>query len=209
MLASPPTSFRHQKISRNDATAPRLTCLPILKADVGVPANIFSSRIILQSSYKVVRTRTISQFYRSKMMRQIKKHIAWFLISWIGGLVTLFIVATLFAKNPEDKLSMQDLFGFGGLLLIGCLVLISFSYLPLMWLFKRMNFPSVGLLRSLVLVSIGNIPIYLLLALQYQGRMNIPEALVFLSGYIAFAIIYGIIFRHKGMVAFRSSKIII
>ena len=129
-------------------------------------------------------------------MKQINRgtHIYLFLAAWFFSLMVVMIYTSLFYDQP----GFQDLLGFGGLLLFACIVLIPFFYLPLMWIYKKLNMPSNGWLRIIVLVVIGNIPMYLLLSKQYEGKMSLPEAKLFLSGYITIAIVYGFLYhRHQ------------
>ena len=122
-----------------------------------------------------------------------QKHLFWFLAAWLGSLLLVMLYTSFFYDQP----SFQDFIGFGGLLLIACLVLIPFFYTPLLWGYKKLNLPSVGWLRAIVLVLIGNMPVYLLLLKQYEGRMGIAEAKLFLAGYITIAVIYGLLYRPK------------
>ncbi len=121
-----------------------------------------------------------------------KKQIIWFIVSWFSGL--LFIMA--YTRIKYDMPSFQDLIGFGGLLLFSCIMLIPFFYNPLMWLSRKLNFHN-SWLRVLLLVVVGNIPIYLIMYKQYKDRMSIPEARLFLAGYITIAIVWGLLFQFK------------
>ncbi|MBD0294328.1 MAG: hypothetical protein ICV84_03865 [Flavisolibacter sp.] len=122
-----------------------------------------------------------------------QKHIYWFLAAWFGSLMLVMLYTSFF----YDKPSFQDFIGFGGLLLVACIVLIPFFYTPLLWGYKKLHLPPVWWLRILILVFIGNIPVYLLLLMQYESRMSTPEAKLFLAGYSAIAIIYGLLYRQK------------
>ncbi|HKG67312.1 MAG TPA: hypothetical protein VKA92_00470 [Segetibacter sp.] len=128
-------------------------------------------------------------------MKQINRgtHIYLFLAAWFCSLMVVMIYTSLFYDQP----GFQDLLGFGGLLLFACIVLIPFCYLPLMWSYKKLNIPSVWWSRIIGLVVIGNIPIYLLMWKQYEGKMSLPEAKLFLSGYITIAMVYGFLYHHK------------
>ncbi len=91
--------------------------------------------------------------------------------------------------------------GFGGLLLMATLISIPLFYLPLLWVYRKLNAPNSIWLRALLLLLIGNIPIYILLFVQYKGRMSLPEAWLFLIGMISVAAFFGLFYRHKNKVA--------
>ena len=112
-------------------------------------------------------------------MKVLKKHVLWFMVTWLVSLAVVMVVAII---NGEP-ISIADLSGFGGLLLFSCLIALPLFYLPLMWVYKRLNIPSLTVLRSLVLLTVCNIPIYLLLMKQYKGKMATSEAVLFLIGY--------------------------
>ena len=130
-------------------------------------------------------------------MKQINwaKQITLFLASWFGSLIIVLGYTSLF----YDKPSFQDVLGFGGLLLFACLVLIPFFYVPLMWSYRKLNVPSTWWLRIIVLIVIGNIPVYLLMWKQYESSMGLTEAKLFLAGYITIAITYGFLYRHQNL----------
>jgi biotin transporter BioY len=64
-----------------------------------------------------------------------------------------------------------------------------------MWSYKKLNMPSNRWLRIIVLVVIGNIPMYLLMWKKYEGKMSLPETKIFLSGYLTIPIVYGFLYR--------------
>jgi peptidoglycan/LPS O-acetylase OafA/YrhL len=66
-----------------------------------------------------------------------------------------------------------------------------------MWVYRRLNIHSVWWLRAITLVSLGNIPVYLLLFKMSKSTMSISEAKLFLAGFLAIAIIYALLYRHK------------
>lgn len=127
------------------------------------------------------------------------KHINWgnhiyaFVGGWFGSLMIVMIYTSLFYDKPR----FQDFLGFAGLLLLASIVVIPFFYVPLMWSYKKLNMRSVWWLRIIVLVVIGNIPIYLLMWKQYPTRISLPEAKLFLSGYITIAVAYGFLYPDK------------
>lgn len=132
-----------------------------------------------------------------------RRHIYLFLTALFGGLMLIMVYSALVYDRP----SLQDFLGFGGLLFFGCIILIPFFYLPLMLVYRILNIRSVWWLRAITLVSLGNIPIYLLIFKQYKSRMSISEAKLFLAGFLAIAIIYGLLYRHKkGMNNIRNLK---
>lgn len=122
-----------------------------------------------------------------------KNHIAWFFTAWFISVIVVMIYTTIVYDPP----SIQDFLGFGGLLIFAALLLVPFSYNPIMWLSRKIHAQGNGLYRAILLATIGNVPIYLLMLKQYQGRMSIPEAKLFVAGYIALAIAYGLLFKYE------------
>ncbi len=137
----------------------------------------------------------LNHFSKRANMKNInwRRHIYWFLTSVFGGLMLIMLYSAL----AYDRPGLQDFLGFGGLLFFGCIILIPFFYLPLMWVYRRLNIHSVWWLRAITLVSLGNIPVYLLIFKQSKSRMSVSEAKLFLAGFLAIAIIYGLLYRHK------------
>ncbi len=137
----------------------------------------------------------LNHFFKRANMKKInwRRHIYWFLTAVFGGLMLVMIYSAIAYEMP----GLQDFLGFGGLLFFGCLFLIPFFYLPLMWFYKRLDIPSVGWFRIIALVLLGNIPVYLLLFKMSKSTMSISEAKLFLAGFLAIAIIYGLLYRHK------------
>ncbi len=123
----------------------------------------------------------------------MKKHIFWFTATLLISLSVVILSTSLLYDPP----SFQDVFGFGGLLFFSLIMVVPLSYLPVMWLFKRFKIPSLSMLRVFALLVLGNIPLYLIMWKQYHGRMSIPEAKLFLIGYLVMAIVYGLLFKHS------------
>jgi hypothetical protein len=123
--------------------------------------------------------------------------IYWLLVSWLGGLAILLMAAWLFSANPQNEPSLKDAMGFGGALLMASLISVPFLYLPLLWTYRKLNGPNSVWFRTLLLVLVGNIPIFILLMVQYEGRMSLPEAWLFLVGIVSVSVIFGLVYRFK------------
>ena len=119
----------------------------------------------------------------------------WIVVSWLGGLTVLLLIAYLYSGNPANEPSLNDAIGFGGLLLMASFANILVIYLPLLWVYQKINAPNRNWLRALILVLVGNIPVYTMLMYQYRGRMSLPEAWLFLIGIISVAAFFGLFFR--------------
>jgi len=108
-------------------------------------------------------------------------------LSWMFGLTAILIASYFLYETPHIK----DVIGFGGLLLIGCSVLITVYILILKKIRLHISTDKRVFIMPLVLSAVVNIPVYILLWIGSGQVFGAGEPLLFSIGFMMVALFFG------------------
>ncbi|HEU5291100.1 MAG TPA: hypothetical protein VFU05_10680 [Cyclobacteriaceae bacterium] len=109
------------------------------------------------------------------------------MMAWATGLVTVLAASYFLFEIP----SMIDVSSFAVILFVSGSLLVALVYLPIFhWL--RRNRDEEKILKFAPLIAVGmNAPVYIILYWITGNTCSLGEALLFLFGFVAFALVFG------------------
>lgn len=112
-----------------------------------------------------------------------------FVLSWLAGLAAVSAISYF----VYDELSRADFFGFAGFSLVGASLATALLYAPgLFWLRRLLGGCRPAIVFPVASSLFLNGPIFLIVALVAGRKIVSSEAVLFVSGFLATGLLFGI-----------------